>query len=165
MDRTLVQKLIDLAVQDQAAATKLLAQRPELLQARYIHEETPLHFCAVEGFIEGVRFLAQAGIPVNAANAFGGTALTDAVRLGRGEIVKVLLQFGADPNVSAPTCDPPLYEAIVAGNVEIAEALLDAGARPDCKTEFGFNIWDAVTRSKRRQTIERALERRGLREP
>jgi ankyrin repeat protein len=165
MARKLVEQLIDLAVQDQAAAAKLLARHPELLQARFLHDETPLHFCAVEGFLEGVRFLAEAGVPVNAPNEFGDTALMDAVRLGRAEIVKVLLQFGADPNAKSPTCDPLLDQAVVAGNVPIVEALLDAGARPDYVTDFGLNIWDAVPRSKRRQSVEKVLQARGLREP
>jgi ankyrin repeat protein len=164
MDRELVAQLIDLAVQDQPAATKLLAEHPELLGSRYIHGETPLHFCAVEGFAEGVRFLAQAGVPVNAKNEFGDTALVDAVRLGSTEIVKVLIRFGADPNVSSPG-SIPLDEAISKGNVAIVEALLDSGARPDYVTDLGENIWDALRKIFERSAIERVLETRGFRRP
>ena len=55
----------------------MLAQRPELLDARWIHDETVLHFLAIEGFTEGVRFLAVRGADVNAVNEFGDTALVD----------------------------------------------------------------------------------------
>lgn len=162
MDLMLVAQLIDFAVRDQRAATKLLADHPGLLQARYIHAETPLHFCAVEGFVDGVRFLAPAGVPVDATNEFGDTALLDAVRLGSTEIVKLLLQLGADPNVTSPVCASPLDEAVLAGNVSIIEALLDAGARKDYVTELGETIWDAVGKSRNRRDVEKILEARGV---
>jgi hypothetical protein len=41
-----------------------------------------LHFLAVEGFIEGVRFLAGCGADVNAAKKFGDAPLIDLARLG-----------------------------------------------------------------------------------
>jgi hypothetical protein len=39
-----------------------------LINARWLHGETVLHFLAVEGFTEGVKFLAERGADVNAVN-------------------------------------------------------------------------------------------------
>ena len=44
----LVGTFIDAAVRDPAAAEALLRAHPELLNARWIHDETVLHFLAVE---------------------------------------------------------------------------------------------------------------------
>ena len=53
-----------------------------MLNVRWIHEETVLHFLANEGFTEGVRFLAARGADVNAVNELGDTALLDIPVLG-----------------------------------------------------------------------------------
>ncbi len=159
-DSSLVRQLIDLAVQDQAAAMRLLRDHPELLQARYVHDETPLHFCAVEGFTEGVRFLAGAGMPIDARNEFGDTALVDAVALGRQDVVKVLLSHGADPNAASRALGPVLHVAVSQGRADVAGALLDAGARADYLTDMGTGIWDAVPgEGPDRAAVLKVLER------
>jgi hypothetical protein len=71
------------------------------VNAANIHGETPL-FKAI--FNEGVRLLMvqmllDNGAVVNETNVNGDTALHYAVRLGREDLVKVLLSYGADPNV------------------------------------------------------------------
>lgn len=159
MDRKLVQKLIDLAVDDQPAAARLLREQPALLNARYIHGETPLHFCAVEGFVEGVRFLAEAGVPVDAVNEFGDSALVDAATLGNLEVVKVLLSHGANPNAGSDTRGPVLHIAADRGHVEMVAALLDAEARSDYVTFLGERIWDITWR---REGVAKLLESRGI---
>jgi ankyrin repeat protein len=163
MDRKLVQRLIDLAVQDQPAAMRLLREHPELLAARYLHDETPLHFCAVEGLPEGVRFLAGAGMPVDARNEFGDTPLVDTVTLGNVEITRLLLRHGADPDASSLTRGRVLQIAAEQGNAALVAALLDAGARADYVTPQGENIWDAVERApSRRDEVTKVLEGHGV---
>lgn len=139
-----VRRLIDLAVQDPDAARRLLAEQPELLQARYLHGETPLHFCAVEGLASGVRFFAEAGIPVDAPNELGDTPLVDAASLGKLEVVRLLLWHGASPNATSRTRGNVLHHAVTRGHAEVAAALLDAGARADYALDRGETIWDAV---------------------
>lgn len=166
MNRELVERWIDAGVQDQAAAAKMLEEHPELLSARYLHDETPLHFCAVEGYVEGVRFFAQAGIPVDDVNEFGDTALIDATTLGNEEVVRVLLQLGANPNATSRTRDQVLHIAVLEGNPDLALALLAAGARPDYVTTCGETIWDAVPKdAPRRDVMLSALASQGLRAP
>lgn len=143
-DSKLVRRLIDLAEQDPNAAALLLREHPELLAARYVHDETPLHYSAVEGRVGGVRFLAKAGVPVDAVNAWGDTALVDAVTLGKLDVVKVLLAHGADPNARSRTHGPLLHVAVAAGNAAVVAALLRAGARAGDVTDRGRTVWDAV---------------------
>jgi ankyrin repeat protein len=82
LPREVVGEFIDAVVQDPAKADAMLIERPDLLNARWTHEETVLHFLAIEGFTEGVRFLAARGADVNAVNEFGETALVDIAGLG-----------------------------------------------------------------------------------
>lgn len=161
-DGKLVQRLIELAVEDQAAARRLLLEHPELLAARYLHDETPLHFCAVEGHLQGVRFLAEAGVPVDAVNAFGDTALIDAAALGNLGVVRALLRLGANPNVASPTRGPALHAAVERGEGGVVAALLDAGARADYVTDRGETVWAAVPKATpKRDEILRVLESHG----
>jgi ankyrin repeat protein len=141
----------------------MLEERPDLLAARYIHDETPLHFCAVEGFVEGVRFLANAGVPIDAVNEFGDTALIDVVTLGRSEVVRVLLEHGAKPTATSNTRDQMLHIAVTRGDTDIVLALLGSGARTDyVTTTTGETIWDAVERSSQRKEILAALASHGV---
>src|SRR5512145_1057179 len=114
----LAHRLLDLAVRDRGEARRLLREHPELLQARYVHDQTPLHFCAVEGATEGVRFFADAGVPVDAVDDLGDTALVDAATVGNLEVVKVLLGHGANPNAPTRTRENVLHDAVTKGYVE-----------------------------------------------
>ena len=60
LPHTLVGDFIDAVVQDQERAARLLGAHPELLNARWIHDETALHFLAIEGFLDGVTFWRSA---------------------------------------------------------------------------------------------------------
>lgn len=165
-DARLVQRLIDLAVQDQAAARRLLREHPELLAARYVHDETPLHFCAVEGLAEGVRFLADAGVPVDAKNAYGDTALVDAVSHGSLEMTRLLLRHGADPNAVSRPRGSVLQIAAANGSAALVAALLDAGARADFVTDRGQGLWDVVPKAEpARAEVLEVLARHGVRQP
>src|SRR4051794_18764526 len=93
----LVGEFIDAVVTDSAKAGGLLAQHPALLNARWIHDETVLHFLALEDFEDGVRFLVAHGADVNAVNEFGDSPLVDVAELGRNTIAKILLMAGAHP--------------------------------------------------------------------
>jgi ankyrin repeat protein len=130
-DGKLVRRLIDLAVRDQVAAALLLRAHPELLCARTIRDETPLHFCAAEGLMEGVRFLAEAGMAVDATNDVGDTALVDAVTAGNLQVTRLLLRHGANPDAASRARGSVLHIAAKQGNARLVEALLAAGARAD----------------------------------
>ena len=57
-----------------------------------------LRQAASAGDVAKVKALLDQGVDVNAANSYGGTALTFAARRGNAEMVKLLLERGADPN-------------------------------------------------------------------
>jgi ankyrin repeat protein len=146
-----VEEFIDAAVGDHPKALQLLRANPDLLEAEYLHSETPMHFLAVEGYLEGVRWLLDQGGNVNSKNAFGGTALSEAAQLRNLPMVRLLLSRGADPNVN-PTVGPPLSLAIAKGDIEMATLLLEAGAR----LLEGESEVDSVAASLERCSTKRA---------
>src|SRR5262249_6596546 len=79
-------EFIDAVVWDQQRAAVLLADHPNLLNARWLWGETVLHFLAVEAFANGVKFLAEHGADVNAVDSSGEPPLISVVVLGHVEI-------------------------------------------------------------------------------
>jgi len=130
-EHPLLGDFIDASVGDQATARRLLEAHPQLKDARRLHGETPLHFLAIEGFADAVRFLARLGFDVNAQNRFGDTALVDCVTLKSATMVQTLLELGANPNGPSPTQGVPLRAAVAAGHLLMVELLLRAGADAD----------------------------------
>jgi hypothetical protein len=98
----------------------MLTEHPELLNARWIHGETVLHFLAIEGFTEGVRFLAARGADVNAVNEFGDTALVDVGVLGLTEIADILLSHGASPDAQSEVRENPLHATVLLADLRKA---------------------------------------------
>jgi ankyrin repeat protein len=161
-----IQAFIDAVVKRPDAARQMLRESPELLDARYIHGETVLHFLAVEGYVDGVRLLAAAGADVDARNPFGDTALVDAVTLGNARVVAVLLEHGADPNVLSTVRDNVVHAAAGCGNPEVLDLVLSAGGRGDYVTELGETVWDAVFgRAEARDRMETILRKHGVGRP
>jgi len=131
MKREEVGEFMDAVVNAPARASEMLRTNPALLDARWIHDETVLHFLSIEKYTEGVRFLIGAGAQVDATNEFGDTALVDVARLGNTTIAKLLIEAGANPNASSSAGDNMLHQAVFSGNAELAELLIGAGARTD----------------------------------
>lgn len=158
----LVGEFIDAVVSDRARADALLARHPALLNARWIHDETVLHFLAVEGFTDGVRFLAERGADVNAVNEFGDAPLIDAAMLGNTEIAEVLLRHGANPDVISRTNDNPLHTAARKGNVRLVALLLDAGADARYETDLRESVFDAAAASDDPGALIELLKKHGI---
>lgn len=59
-----------------------------------------LREAARQGDLAAIRQLLEQGVPVDAANQYGATALSYAASKGHLEIVKLLLEKGANPNVT-----------------------------------------------------------------
>lgn len=163
VSRALVGEFIDAVVQQPHKASDLLAKHPALLDARWIHNETVLHFLAVEGFADAVGFLAARGADVNAVNAFGDAALVDVAALGNDHVAEVLLRHGANPNATSPTCDNVLHVAARKGHVRLVELLLTAGADARYRTDLGETVFDAVEEAPdQREAILATLARHGI---
>lgn len=83
---------------------------------------------AIAGDLDAIRRLLELGLPVDASDAQGCTALLRAAGGGHGEIVKSLLSVGADLNASARTGATPLSAAISMRHAGVVDQLLQAGA-------------------------------------
>ena len=161
----LVGEFITAVVEDSAKAERLLADHPALLNARWMHDETVLHFLAIEDFVDAVRFLVVHGADVNAVNEFGDSPLVDVADLGRNEIAKMLLTAGANPNgPSTPWRDCPIHNAARKGNVHLETLLLNAGADARYVNSYGYTIFDALDEAlpEDRQRILALLAERGI---
>lgn len=161
----LIAEFIDAVVTDSSRAEQLLAQQPALLDARWIHNETVLHFLAIEDYEDGVRFLLAHGADANAVNEFGDSPLVDAAGLGRTSIAKALLVAGANPNgPSTRYRDCPLHEAARKGNVALVRLLLNAGADARYMNDYHHTVFDALDEAiaEDRQHILTLLAERGI---
>lgn len=161
--KELVGEFIDAVVQDRERAEYLLSAHPQLLDARWIHNETVVHFLAVEGFTEALKFLAESGADVNAVNEFGDSPLIDVVVLGNTEAVQVLMRHGANPNANSVTRNNPLDCAVRSGNVALVGLLLAFGADGRYVTDLGESVFDALpSPASGREGIVELLARHGI---
>ncbi|MEU3182758.1 ankyrin repeat domain-containing protein [Streptomyces sp. NPDC006923] len=92
--------------------------------------------------------LLRAGVPAEASDEDGQTALYLAAVSDEAGLVRLLLAAGADPERASGRDggDLPLCGAACGGHTEVVRALLAAGARPDSREEFGFTAvaWAVV---------------------
>jgi uncharacterized protein len=89
--------------------------------------ENMLIEAASSGNAERVRELLAAGVPVDARNPDGGTALLLATRANHPEVAKILIAAGADVNAKDAIKDTPFLYAGAEGRNEILKAILATG--------------------------------------
>ena len=92
-----------------------------------------LHLAAHEGHSECIRLLVKArGIDLNPLSEAGATPLMVAIRMGKYDAAKVLLEAGVEPNISAHApMQPYLPVAVAQGDYWLTRLLLQHGAKPD----------------------------------
>ena len=83
---------------------------------------------AIVGDIDAIRRLLDFGLPVDAVDSQGCSALLRAAGGGHRALVDLLLARGADPGLAANTGATPLSAAVSMRQAEIVDRLLDAGA-------------------------------------
>ena len=83
---------------------------------------------AMAGDLEAVRRLLELGLPLEATDRQGCSALLRAAGGGHREVVELLLARGADPNRAAHTGATPLSVAVSTRQADIVQRLLAAGA-------------------------------------
>ena len=83
---------------------------------------------AASGDADAVRRLLDLGLPIDATDAQGCTALLRAAGGGHRAVVDMLLSRGADPKLAARTGATPLSAAVSMRQVAIVDRLLMAGA-------------------------------------
>ena len=75
-----------------------LRAKPELAQARGVHDLPVLYFAAIGGSVAAADLLISAGAEVN-AKAEAAAPIHGAVMGGSGEMVRFLIESGADPSL------------------------------------------------------------------
>ncbi len=83
---------------------------------------------AIVGDADAVRRLLDFGLPVDAVDSQGCSALLRAAGGGHRALVELLLARGANPSLAANTGATPLSAAVSMRQTEIVDRLLDAGA-------------------------------------
>lgn len=85
------------------------------------------------GHFEAATTLLGAGAPVNAADAFGGSALTEAIKLRRADLVSLLTASGARLGWAEDRVASTLCQAASEGDVPLLELYFAAGTSGDEK--------------------------------
>lgn len=117
-------------------------------------------FSAVyEGRDDALVALLRSGVPAEATDQDGQSALYAAAVSDEAGAVRVLLAAGADPErASGPDGgDLPLCGAAVGGHTEVVLALLAAGARPDRREAYGFTALAWAVGQGHAATVEALL--------
>ncbi len=115
---------------------------PELVQQRYIYENTLLHEVAGQGSLPIVELLLHLGADPNARDQWGHPPLYFVGNASQGvngaDVVRVLVQGGANVNAQERLkhCTA-LHMAARRGNIPVAEALLDCGADLEARDKLG----------------------------
>ena len=112
--------------QDASEAEKWLRERPQDIDVPDNAGNTPLQIAALEGDVEVVQLLLDAGCDTTSKNIDKDTPLIDAVENGHLEVVRLLLKAGLDPRQKNAKGQEPL-ELIPVDNEEaedIRNALL-----------------------------------------
>ena len=107
-----------------ATARRALAERDVPFEAHAFVS------AAADGDLPLVDLFLAAGMPASTRDRFGVSALVEAARADRPEILALLLSRGAKPGV-AQGGEPPLVAAAEAGSLRTLSTLLSAGADPD----------------------------------
>lgn len=112
---------------------------------------TPLQEAARKGWAEGVDFLIQSKVQLDAEDDMGATALTLAVRAGKHGIVRRLLVAGASPEGGKSARMAPLHEA---ASPEMAQLLIEFGADPNARDKSGATSLHHQAKAGRSDVVE-----------
>ena len=93
---------------------------------------------AIVGDVDAVRRLLDLGLPVEAVDRQGCTALLRAAGGGHGALVDLLLARGADASCTADTGATPLSAAVSMRQAGIVDQLIGAGARIEQRLPGGL---------------------------
>ncbi|KAG5296949.1 ankyrin repeat protein [Histoplasma ohiense] len=108
------------AMQEVEAAKARHSERPDDLNIPDNAGNTPLQIAALEGCVDIVKFLIEAGCEIDTRNIDRDTPLIDAVENGHLEVVKLLLDAGANPRLGNAEGDEP-YDLVPSDNQNYEE--------------------------------------------
>lgn len=114
---------------------------------RFYGGKTALHVAAKNGFAVFVRFLLEAGAPVDAKDESHSSALHEAVRNGHVQCVLSLLSYKADVNALDVSGNTPMHLVMPEpSRKSIFSELLKAGASPLIKDNYGETVLHVAAR-------------------
>jgi len=107
----------------------------------------PLHYAALDGDLDALVRLLEAGSFADAQDDNGWTALHFAAQDRHSKILHELLKRRANPNLVDSHGNGPLWVALMnaRGDFTIVKMLLAAGADLDCKNAHGRSPRDIAT--------------------
>jgi ankyrin repeat protein len=122
---------------------------PGVLAAKDSSGNGVLHYAAMAALPEGVRFLADKGIPVDVRNADGQTPLMLALKRDSVATVNMLLSLGADSAMRDASGSTPLHLAVYWGAMDCLKLLTGSAAAIDPRDYTGKTpLRDAVDKGE-----------------
>lgn len=91
-----------------------------------------------------MKELLSKGVPIDARDENGNSALIIACQNGQGRLVKLLVRSGADPNLQNKRGNTPLHYAILFKFDVIADFVIKHGARTDIRNCEGLTCYEFV---------------------
>jgi len=120
---------------------------PAVLSARDSSGNGPLHYAALAGLAEGAAYIASMGVPVDARNVDGQTAMMLALRKDSTGTVNVLLSLGADASLRDSSGSTALHLAVYWRATECLRLLVRSASNLDPRDFTGKTpLRDAVDR-------------------
>ena len=135
---------------------RLLARKPEMVNAFADDGFHPLGLACFFGHLEAAEYLIRAGASINTPsnNELNATSLQSAVTGGHAPIVKMLLKNGAQPNVRGRGGATPLHAAAANGDTESIQLLILAGADLHIRSNDGKRPVDLAEEKGHRRAAE-----------
>jgi len=129
-----------------------LLSRGAAVNARDIHERTPLSIASINGRQELVQELVSRGAHIDERDEDLMTPLHLAVDFGRQEAAQELLNRGADVNARDKDGWTPLHFAINGNHADVVGLLLEMGANPTIISDKG-DTPESLARRMGRESI------------
>ncbi|KAJ3492838.1 hypothetical protein NLG97_g5115 [Lecanicillium saksenae] len=108
-----------------------------------------------------IQHIANASpLLIDSPDSMGRTPLMHAARLGRADIVDLLLSKGINPDTACKHGFTALHHAVAAGKADAVKQFLEAGIDPLIKTAPVYASWDFIDRYMIHYTEEEAQENR-----
>jgi len=111
-----------------AEVQRLLAEDPQLIDARDNTGKTPLHCATYNGQMQIAAYLIEEGADLNALTTSGSTPLHGAGFYGYKDAAGLLILKGANVNIANNYGYTPLLSTAAGGHLDIVMTLLNAGA-------------------------------------